>query len=115
MNYTIGQYVEVEYQVKSNYLFRDEDYERHVMKGVVVRTPSWVEYPAVAIKTGNPDIPLSIISERFIVGYTKVEVEGETRAYGVGKYMVTKINGQLHCTCVGFQFRRYCKHSDNFK
>ena len=83
--------------------------------GVVVKTPSYVDYPAVALKTEDPDFPLRIIATRFIDGYEEKEQDGEIRSWNTGKYIVTKANGYLSCTCVGFQYHRRCKHSDPYK
>lgn len=115
MEYAIGSSVEIEYKVRDYYLYAKEQYAIRTRKGIVAKTPSWVEYPAVAIRTSDPDFPLAIIPLSSIVGYQKEQDNNEYRAYTVGKYLVTKVNKQVSCTCVGFQFRRYCKHSDQYK
>jgi hypothetical protein len=116
MQYYPGQSVELKARFKSTYLFSETGYDEIVIKGTVVKTPSWVEYPAVAIQTGNPDIPLSIVAKRSIIGHNDTEggIE-EIRTWTVGKYLVTRTGDKVSCSCVGFQFRRYCKHSDIHK
>lgn len=108
MKYEIGSKVEIR-TIWNSYVIGYEGPTVYTVKGTVVKTPSWVEYPALAVKTGVPDNPLSIIPLDRIEGYED-EGEGESRAYTVGKYIVTVINDKPSCTCIGFQFRRYCKH-----
>lgn len=112
IKYSVGQQVDVQFKTKSVFLYGDSEYELHSIKGTIVQTPSWVNYPAVAIKTGNPNFPLSIVHVENIIGGTAVKQVDELRAYSEGKYIVTKVDGNVTCTCVGFQYRRYCKHSD---
>ena len=113
--YTIGSSVEIRTKHQS-YLYGEEGkFVYNTYKGVVVKTPSYVDYPAVALKTDDSDFPLRIIALRLVDGYNEQEVEGETYAWNTGKYLVTKVNGQVSCTCVGFQYHRRCKHSDPYK
>jgi hypothetical protein len=113
--YTIGSSVEIRTKHQS-YLYGEEGKDiYHTYKGEVVVTPRYVDYPAVALKTGDPDFPLRIIAARLIDGYSEKEVEGTSHAWNTGKYLVTKVNGQLSCTCVGFQYHRRCKHSEPYK
>jgi len=116
IQYSTGQQVEVQFNVRSNYLFRESDYETHTIKGTITRTPSWVEYPAIAVLTDLPDFPLSIIPLGSIVGNVATDqADYDVRAYTEGGYIVTIINKQLNCTCTGFQFRKFCKHSSKHK
>jgi hypothetical protein len=42
--------------------------------------------------------------------WQKNEVPQTTQKWLVKNYEVTNVNGKWACTCVGFQFRRDCKH-----
>ena len=86
--------------------------------GVVVKLPHWVEYDAVAIRTGHVDFPISIIPTSWIVGVEKsldTFMQVHEVVSGANTYTVTVRSGNVHCSCVGFQFRKYCKHSNPFK
>lgn len=117
--YKIGSLVKLTVRHRSNYLYSKTGYDEFFIEGTVVKTPSWVEYDAVAVNTGNKDFPLSIIALDKIVGFTPSrqikEVETHQIVSGANTYTVTVDSGKVSCSCVGFQFRRYCKHSDPFK
>lgn len=117
--YSIGSNASIHVRFKSNNLFSETGYDDAIIEGVVVKTPSYIEYDAVALRTDNPDLPLSIIPVSKIVGYvpttTKKTIETHLVTSGANTYTVTVDSGKVTCSCVGFQFRRYCKHSDQFK
>jgi len=116
--YLIGTYVELQCRVRNNHLFRTEDYETVTIKGTVVKPPYRLEIPAVCLRTDDELVPVRVIANSIIVGGiagSADQISGELRAYDTGEYIVTKFNGKVSCTCVGFQFRRYCKHSDQYK
>jgi hypothetical protein len=117
--YSIGSSASVHARFKSNNLFSVTGYDDVFIEGVVVKTPSYVSYDAVTLRTDNPDFPLSIIPLSKVVGYvpssTKKTVETHLITSGANTYTVTVDSGKVACSCVGFQFRRYCKHSDQFK
>lgn len=110
--YNIGDSVTVKFRTRDYSYWAENEFAENEMSGTVVKTPSWVEYKAIALKTGNPDFPLSIIPLHNIVGYEEPVFAGVKKAWTVGKYIVESINGKVSCTCVGFQYRRYCKHSE---
>lgn len=119
MMYSIGSNVRIHARFRSNYLFSETGYDDVFIEGVVVKTPSYVEYDAVAVKTNNPDFSLSIIPLSKVVGYVPSAVKNSVETHlitsGANTYTVTVDSGKVTCSCVGFQFRRYCKHSDQFK
>ena len=116
--YHIGTYVEIQCRVRNNFLFRTDDYNTVTIKGTVIRPPYKLESPAVCLRTDDENVPVRVIDSSIIVGSiagAADKLSGEIRAYDTGEYIVTKLNGKVNCTCVGFQFRRYCKHSDRYK
>ena len=83
--------------------------------------PSWVEYDAIAMTTGESGkFRLRIIDKANIVN-----IDGETIEIPVSQnkvkeilvkgskgdtYVVTIEGKRYNCTCSGFQFRRSCRH-----
>ena len=117
--YNIGDQVSIKCKFRSNYLFSETGYDEATIEGTVIKTPSYVEYDAVTLKTDNPDLPISIIPLRSVEGYVPgiviSDVETHEVISGANTYIVTVKSGKVSCSCVGFQFRRYCKHSDQYK
>jgi hypothetical protein len=119
MNFTIGQTVEITTKFRSNILGRDYDIDTYV--GKVVPNPKWLDSDYVSVHTGNPEYPTSYIHKSYIVGHKHSEKRSAHRLFQVkskstGKtYMVTSENGNVACDCIGFQFRRVCKHSNKVK
>ena len=117
--YKIGEQVKITTRHRSNYLFSKTGYDERVVEGTVVKTPQWVEYDAVAIKTNNKDFPLSIVALDKIVGYDASVIPSTVKTYkvvsGANTYVVTVDGKSVSCNCVGFQFRRRCKHLEMYK
>ena len=88
--------------------------------GKVVNTPPWVKDPACfAIFVAGSPVPLRIINSKHVlaVNGARAELKAETkvktftvRGSKGAKYTVTNDGGRWACTCVGFGFRRDCKH-----
>jgi len=116
--FNVGDQVNLKVRFRSNLLFSKTGYEEHDFTGTVEKTPSYVSYDAVTVRTGNPEFPLSIIPLKSVVGYEQKEdksVETFEITSGANTYTVSVKAGKVSCSCVGFQFRRYCKHSDPYK
>jgi len=90
-------------------------------EGEEVSLPKWVEYPAIALATGERSFPVRIIAREHIVkinGDTiepKVSIPTTKRQFQVSgsngnTYVVTVDGAYKSCTCSGFQFRRNCRH-----
>ena len=118
-NFSIGTDVEITTKWKSNSLYREFDI--NTFKGKVVANPKWLDGDYVSVYTGNPDYPISYIHKKFIVGFDMAENRSDMRIFKVKSktkgsvYNVTSVSGTVSCDCVGFQFRRHCKHSDSVK
>lgn len=88
--------------------------------GKVVNTPPWVKDPnCFAIFVANTPVPLRIINSKHVLAIngmeqgTEPEAKVETFTVAGSKgdaYTVTSENGRWACTCVGFGFRKDCKH-----
>lgn len=94
--------------------------EFRTVVGELIATPKWVDYPAIAVKTGVGRYDFSIIDKATIV-----EVIGENIDLSAPKpkfkvievtgskgdiYTVTVGEKHSSCTCHAFQFRKSCKH-----
>lgn len=118
-NFSIGADVELKTKMRSNLLGVDFNY--HVFKGKIVPNPKWLDSDYVSIHTGKPDYPVSHIHKKFIIGYEFAQERTEIRIFRVKSkskgnvYNVISENGHISCDCVGFQFRRHCKHSAKVK
>lgn len=117
--YNVGDQVSIKCKFRSNYLFSETGYDDFVVKGTVIKTPSYIDYDAVTVKTNNPDLPISIVPTRSIEGFVHSPIVNNIETHevisGANTYIVTVNSGKVYCSCVGFQFRRYCKHSDPYK
>jgi hypothetical protein len=88
--------------------------------GKVVATPHWVKDPACfALFVAGTPVPLRIINSKDVIAINgakakaKPEVKVETYTVKGSKgdeYTVTNEAGRWACTCVGFGFRKDCKH-----
>lgn len=96
--------------------------EFHEFEGEVVATPKWVDYPAIALTTGNKgrDFPVRIIAQDQIVSinnekFVAKKINPTVRTFEVvgskgDKYTVTVDGSYKTCTCQAFMFRRNCRH-----
>jgi hypothetical protein len=118
-NFSVGAQVEIKTRFKSNVL--GVEYDEPVFTGKVLANPKWLDNDYVCLYTGNPDFPISHIHKRFIIGFDFPENRSEYRVFKVtsktkgNTYNVISENGLVSCDCVGFQFRRQCKHSNKVK
>lgn len=95
--------------------------EFHIHEGEVVPTPKWINYPAIAMTTGQKAFTVRIVPKEWIVEIDGVKHEhkeekiSEERTFTVAgskgsSYTVTVGPKLKTCTCQGFQFRHTCKH-----
>lgn len=118
-NFSIGADIELKTRMRSNVL--GVGMEDVVFKGKVVPNPKWLDNDYVSVRTGNPEYPVSHIHKKFIVGFEFSEERSIVRIFKVTSkskghtYNVISENGIVSCDCIGFQFRRVCKHSAKVK
>ena len=120
MNLEIGQFVELKTRFYS-YLYKKEGWVENTLKGQVVPNPKWLDDDYVSILTGNPMLPISMVFKQNIVGLDMAKGRSASRIFNVkskktGKqYQVISSNGLVTCDCIGFQFRKTCKHATAVK
>ena len=85
--------------------------------GKILPNPKWVSSDSICISTGDTHFPFRIIDRERILelGNTPVAVSrSETFIVKGSKpgstYTVTRDRSHWSCTCVGFGFRKDCKH-----
>jgi hypothetical protein len=88
--------------------------------GTVVRE-KWFATDEIGITTGDPRFPFRRIHRSRIVeiGGAKIDYAPVKSAREVitvqgskgNSYVVTKEDGKASCTCVGYSFRKTCKHT----
>jgi hypothetical protein len=90
--------------------------------GQILPNPKWIASDAICISTGDSQFPFRVIDRDRIVGLDislareseKAIARSETFIVQGSKpgttYTVTRDSTQWSCTCVGFGFRKDCKH-----
>lgn len=108
--YTVGKFVDLKLQFGRNV---------STVQGVVMVRPKWAKPTEIAIATGNPEFPMAIVDTNYVVNSTKTKAEttpSPARTFKVksseNTYIVTYFGGKYSCTCIGFSFRKKCKHVD---
>jgi hypothetical protein len=89
----------------------------HEYSGKILPNPKWVSSDSICISTGDTHFPFRIIDRERILelGNAPVAVSrSETFIVQGSKpgstYTVTRDGSHWSCTCVGFGFRKDCKH-----
>lgn len=87
--------------------------------GNIVPNPKWLDDDHICLTTGEPWFPVRMIQKAHIVSsstsvvYNKPKTDRnvfEVRGSKGNTYTITRENTIWSCTCVGFGFRRECKH-----
>lgn len=86
--------------------------------GKVLPNPKWVSSDSICLSTGDTHFPFRIIDIERIVGLDKAvpiaAPRSETFIVQGSKpgstYTITRDGSHWSCTCVGFGFRKDCKH-----
>lgn len=87
--------------------------------GKVLPNPRWVGPDCICLSTGQTQFPFRVIDLDRIIGSgisntTKQQPDTETHIVAGTKpgssYTVTRNGSHWSCTCVGFGFRKDCKH-----
>jgi hypothetical protein len=86
--------------------------------GKILPNPKWVAQDAITLSTGISEFPFRIIERERIIGLGEAApvtaprsdtfiVQGSKPG---STYTVTRDGSHWSCTCVGFGFRKDCKH-----
>lgn len=105
-----------------NVILGGEPYKFNQIKGTVLEPTKWMTNGEFMVATGEEMRPKAVINIAFVtdVQYLKGsgdKINNDTRTFKVtskssGKsYIVTASPRGVHCTCTGFGYRKYCKHS----
>jgi hypothetical protein len=87
--------------------------------GQIVPNPKWVTSDCICLATGDIQFPFRIIDRTRILGMSEyamksVAPRSETFVVKGSKpgttYTVTRNDSHWSCSCVGFGFRKDCKH-----
>ena len=86
--------------------------------GKILPNPKWVAQDAITLSTGISEFPFRIIERERIIGLGEAAPvaapRSETFIVKGSKpgttYTVTRDGSHWSCTCVGFGFRKDCKH-----
>jgi hypothetical protein len=86
--------------------------------GKILPNPKWVSSDSICISTGESHFPFRIIDRERIIelGEPVVAVSSRSDTFIVQgskpgtTYTVTRDGSHWSCTCVGFGFRKDCKH-----
>jgi hypothetical protein len=85
--------------------------------GKILPNPKWVAQDAITLSTGISEFPFRIIDrERIIELGEPVAIATRSETFIVqgskpgSTYTVTRDGSHWSCTCVGFGFRKDCKH-----
>ena len=104
--FEIGKSVSLQYQITPFSVVKFE--------GVILSSPKWLKPGEVAMSTDNPEFPMRVLRMQNIVG-AKKNILSNTRSFKVkskGKvYQVIYSKGNYSCNCMGFSFRKTCKHA----
>ena len=86
--------------------------------GKILPNPKWVAQDAITLSTGISEFPFRIIERERIIGLGEAAPVAAPRSETFivqgskpgSTYTVTRDGSQWSCTCVGFGFRKDCKH-----
>ena len=122
----VGSVVRVTTKHIDSYLYAKNNFQYFTHEGTVIPSPSWVNNGFAM--TGNDHIKMRVISLdniekiEYITGKgQKAKAMGGIRVFKVkskskgSTYMVTLQNGKFSCDCMGFQYRKACRHASEVK
>ncbi len=119
----VGSKVRVTSRFKDNYIYATSEFYDHTIEGVVIPSYPGAVPNSFMMRTSCKNVPIRVVGMGSVVNleYTdgtvakKGKVDDAVKTLEVKgskgeKYIVIKEGSKVSCTCVGFQFRRTCKH-----
>lgn len=119
----VGTQVSVTVRFKNNYYLATTDTFDSELSGIVIPNHKQIRPDSFTLRVKCPNVPVREISMTNVVGLkfadgrkaTKEKVDREIKTLVVKgskgeEYLVTKDGKNVSCSCVGFQFRKTCKH-----
>lgn len=108
-------------QVKNNINNRGSAYIPDIQNftGAIIPNPKWVSGDSLCLTTGETRFPFRVIKKSEIVSssipieYTPPKNDRNmflAKGTKGNQYTITRERTQWSCTCVGFGFRKDCKH-----
>jgi hypothetical protein len=89
--------------------------------GVVVNPYRWLSATEFCLQTGNKEFPVSVINLANVVDMKILKGSAtKTRKFKVkgskgDEYLVTFVNNNYSCHCIGFKYHSKCKHITSVK
>jgi len=116
-----GAVVRVTTRFRNNYLYDKSEYRYNTYEGTVVPNEKF-DAPATFCMTGDARMPIRNIAMANVMklevlkgSARKVASQSGVRVFRVKSdknvYTVTMQASRFQCTCVGFQYRRHCRHT----
>ena len=90
-------------------------------EGVVVNPYRWLSTNEFCLQTGNKEFPVSVINLANVVNMKILNGSAsKTRKFKVkgskgDEYLVTLVNDNYSCHCIGFKYHGKCKHITKVK
>lgn len=118
----VGSVVKVITRHKNSLYYSNEEFRYSSFEGTVVTPDKWMSKNDFSVMTGKKDYPISTINIgnvfdiQYISGSSENKLDTKKRTFKVfskksnKNYTVVVSEGSAACDCVGFSFRRTCKH-----
>ena len=120
----VGSKVSVTVRSKDDYLYATSPFKDMVLEGIVLPNHKLAQPDAFTLRVKCANVPVREIRMKAVVDLqyadgstaTTQTVEANSVKTLVVKgskgedYVVTKDGSKVSCTCVGFQYRKTCKH-----
>lgn len=119
----VGSVVRVTTRHPQTYIFAKEKWKLNQYEGAVIAPEKWMKPGEFSVVTGNPKFPISTINAKnvhaivFLKGEADKITASKDRVFKVHSkksnkdYIVTASGMKVTCNCIGFEYRKVCKHS----